>query len=293
MSDARNYSAGARGALFSLSSGLCFFPGCPKPVIEVTEGDPLIAVEIAHIKGANRTSARYEEEMSDDERSHFDNLMLLCTPHHKLIDGPRREEFPADLLLTWKQEHEAGQEVSGLDALSADDLPDLIQHAFAEAMAGSRIREIKVELKASLRTVDGQMLVIPLENARAVRLANGDKFSDFGLVTSIRNTGTLAASVSEIRLMFEVEVQGASIPMTLIGRNDFPSDNPPLPHRILDGASTNWLTKKETLAECSSMANPHQVSALYAQIILESGESIESPHRSWNEVEVALQSADS
>lgn len=291
MSDARSYSAGTKGNLFYLSRGVCYFPNCPKPVIEVTEGDPLIAVEIAHIRGANANSKRYDADMTDDERSHFDNLMLLCTPHHKLIDGPRSDEFPTDLLLSWKHEHEAGHDVSGLGVLSADDLPDLIQAAFSEAMAAARIREIRVDLHAWLRTVDGQVLVVPFETVRTVRLTNRDKFSDIGVVTSIRNTGTLAATVSEIRLMFEVEVRGESIPMTLVGRNDFPYDNPALPRRILDGASTNWLTNKETLEVCSALTIPHPVSALYAQILLESGEVFDSPSRSWDEVVGALQAA--
>lgn len=62
--------------------------------------------EAAHIYGARPNAARYRPEMSDKERAAITNAMWLCSDCHGLVDkDPPR--FSADLLLLWKEKHEA------------------------------------------------------------------------------------------------------------------------------------------------------------------------------------------
>jgi hypothetical protein len=61
--------------------------------------------EMAHIKGENPTSARYDPSMTDDERNGYNNLILLCRNCHLRIDK-NCEEFTVEKLVQIKKDHE-------------------------------------------------------------------------------------------------------------------------------------------------------------------------------------------
>lgn len=73
----RSYGSGVEKAQYRLARGTCYLPDCPHPILELVEGEPIVAVEIAHIYGALRGSTRFVETMTDDERRAFENLVLL------------------------------------------------------------------------------------------------------------------------------------------------------------------------------------------------------------------------
>lgn len=114
--------------------------------MKVVEGEPMVAVDIAHIYGANSCSARYEESMTDAERRAFGNHILLCAPHHKLVDGRRRGEFPPEMLQGWKSSNEPAE---GIEALTSAGLTDEILETVMEqivAQVGPK-REVEVDLE--------------------------------------------------------------------------------------------------------------------------------------------------
>lgn len=80
----RDYGTGTEKALFLLSQGTCYYLDCKEPAIKFVEGYPATNLQIAHIRGANPGSARYDERMTDAERAHFSNLVLMCKPHHDI-----------------------------------------------------------------------------------------------------------------------------------------------------------------------------------------------------------------
>lgn len=91
-----------RIALFALSGNECAFPDCDAPVFD--QGS--VVGEIAHIHGRKPSAARYEDVLSDEEINSIENLILLCSPHHKIVDdGP--DEFDADRLRQMKKDHES------------------------------------------------------------------------------------------------------------------------------------------------------------------------------------------
>jgi hypothetical protein len=63
-------------------------------------------MEIAHIKGEKPSSARYDANMTDDERNAYHNLILLCPTCHKLIDD-QPNTYTVEGLHRIKEEHEA------------------------------------------------------------------------------------------------------------------------------------------------------------------------------------------
>lgn len=287
--EARKYSAGTKAALFALGKGTCYFQRCSKPVVEETEGQQLVAVQIAHIMGANEGSARYDPDMSDTQRAAFSNLMLMCTTHHKLIDGPMSDEYPAELLQNWKADHEPGIGAFAEDDITADNL-ELLLETFMAKLAP--FREVVVDLEATL-WIPGNTAKIPFKDLPVVLEHNSHLRSlARGVVTTIRNTGTLDVTVSEVsivQVLEGAEARTSAAEFTLMGRNDYLYQQK-LPHRLATGDALEWLTKSETIVICESAVTSagKQSSALYARVILASGEKAESRLIPWSELAVIL-----
>ena len=89
-------------ALFAKSGNLCSFPGCN---FEMVDKDNYIMGEIAHIESYNKNGPRYNSKQTEEERNSYENLILLCPNHHKLIDK-KFIEYSVDYLQKIKKEHE-------------------------------------------------------------------------------------------------------------------------------------------------------------------------------------------
>jgi hypothetical protein len=98
--------SGTQKALFHLSQGTCYYPECATRVIVFVEQRPIVNVHISHIRGALPGSPKYDTSMSDEERSSFTNLLLLCKPHHDLVDRIEPDRYPAETLEKWKAARE-------------------------------------------------------------------------------------------------------------------------------------------------------------------------------------------
>jgi hypothetical protein len=61
---------------------------------------------IAHIAGVEPNSARHDASLSPAQVNAFENLMLMCQPHHHLIDHDGKDQHPVDVLEAMKREHE-------------------------------------------------------------------------------------------------------------------------------------------------------------------------------------------
>lgn len=70
--------------LFALSGNICAFPNCSVTLVDDESGS--VIGEICHIKGRNSDSARYDPAQTDEQRNAFENLILMCPKHHKIID---------------------------------------------------------------------------------------------------------------------------------------------------------------------------------------------------------------
>ncbi|WP_417367311.1 ABC-three component system protein [Flavobacterium beibuense] len=102
---ARQYKPSTVRRLDTLSGNECANPDCSKKLI--AEDGISIVSKICHIAAASKEGPRYDENMSDDERRGFDNLILLCDEHHVIIDNKANELlYPTALLKTWKSAHE-------------------------------------------------------------------------------------------------------------------------------------------------------------------------------------------
>ncbi len=90
--------------LFAVSGNRCAFPGCNLPLVDLGSGTVL--GEICHIKARSPEGPRYDPDQDEKERHAFENLLLLCPAHHKIVDD-NPDEYTVEWLLETKAQHEA------------------------------------------------------------------------------------------------------------------------------------------------------------------------------------------
>lgn len=93
--------------LWICAGGRCQFPSCNKIVWRdgLTLSEDNFA-HVAHIVAASPDGPRGDVVLSLEQQADYDNLMLLCFDHHRLIDGRHSEKYSESQLREYKQKHE-------------------------------------------------------------------------------------------------------------------------------------------------------------------------------------------
>lgn len=110
--------------LFAKSQNQCAMPRCQAQLVI---GESVIC-HICHIRARRKTGARYDPNLSQDERDDFRNLILFCPTCHTLIDKIPTT-YTCDLLTEIKEIHEraAPVEITLEVACQAQRLFDLYE----------------------------------------------------------------------------------------------------------------------------------------------------------------------
>jgi hypothetical protein len=146
----KNIPAATQAALWALSSGRCYAPGCPSPVVvEIRSGVYRKNAQIGHIYGVRPGAARFSHQIPADERDSFTNLLLLCLPHHGEVDDKKTgaKMYPAETLRKWKTRHEGsnGPALAVLGHIDDDSITDLLTSAFSPPI--ERLQSIARQLE--------------------------------------------------------------------------------------------------------------------------------------------------
>lgn len=88
--------------LFAKSGNRCAYENCTNSLVD-EEGNVL--GEICHIEAASEKGSRYNPMSDDEDRRSFDNLILLCERHHKIVDN-NPHKYTADYLKNIKESHQ-------------------------------------------------------------------------------------------------------------------------------------------------------------------------------------------
>ena len=86
---------------------------CSQPLVLTREGNDVVIGNECHIIGEKQGSARYVADCTN--RESYENAILLCPVHHKLVDDTE-DVHTADVLRQMKSEHEEAT-VSNADTL--------------------------------------------------------------------------------------------------------------------------------------------------------------------------------
>lgn len=109
--------------LYVLSGNLCAYPGCNKLLLDANAN---FVGQICHIEAASPGGERFNPNMTNEERRHFDNLMLMCYDHH--IETNKEAEYPVERLKSFKREHEAKFSTEALVQSILNSLRDYTEH---------------------------------------------------------------------------------------------------------------------------------------------------------------------
>lgn len=266
----REYTVGTERALYTFSGMACYFPDCSTPVIVFVNNEPVCNVQIAHVRGANPNSPRYDPSMTDAERRAFTNLILLCTPHHTIVDRLHSADYPSEELHRWKmwREAEAGIDNIALSSLTEDRLVELIESA-VRSLRLERMVTVELGLGVSMGR---QLLSMPPANAKEYF----DRFNQDGppvVILTVRNQGGLKAYVESHRICI-------TPPGLRIAANNFPYLNPNLPSALDVGESRSWLYRLDTIVAAVHATRAVEIGGadmLVGEASLGSGETVTSP----------------
>lgn len=116
--------------LFSVSGNQCAFPSCPTKLVL----DATIIGEICHIRSPKPNGPRHDPRLSPEECHAFENLILMCANHHKVIDD-NEDAYAVERLEKIKVDHES----------LAQRLPDAQVNAIALILSSAQSASITAQ----------------------------------------------------------------------------------------------------------------------------------------------------
>jgi hypothetical protein len=121
----RDYKISEIKRLFVESHNQCAEPNCLSSLM--AEDHITVIGKICHIEAANKNGPRFNGDMNNDQRRSYENLILLCDEHHRIIDNPQNEsKYRKEKLLEWKQNH-ISQNSSSSYEISVDHIQKFIE----------------------------------------------------------------------------------------------------------------------------------------------------------------------
>lgn len=277
----RDYTVGVERKLYRVARGTCYYPECGRPIMINVDESPVCDVEIAHIRGAEEGSARYDKTMTDAERAAFTNLILLCSAHHKMVDRIAPGAYHIDILESWK----AKNEDDDLATLAGAILTEGTIEAVLEEIAGrlGPRREISLELECGhiVPTTGGVMTSPDLATLeKTVAMNPGMRSWPCVLVTSIRSVGSAGVEIEAVDFYFSLIDPDGALPLEgrVTGQDTFPGQNPRLPHGLEDGSAMHWFTKFEHVEAMIKAGELHgrAVPSIRSEVRLATGETVSS-----------------
>ncbi|GGO58854.1 helix-turn-helix domain-containing protein [Streptomyces lasiicapitis] len=180
--------------LLFASATSCAAPDCAEPLMRWSEGRPIVAADIVHISADSRL------EISD----RFENLLLLCPNHRRLVSSPGSPYTIADLK-QWKtaQVAQSGQALT--------DPSDDIAHQVSQTLRIFTELDITVELIGGQETGNHGIAAHAL--AQLATAAPADSDPEVYLGVRVSNHGRQAMTVAGVGVDFKLgskETQYAS-----------------------------------------------------------------------------------
>ena len=163
MSGPRAYTEKTIKRLFGLSRNKCAYPACEK---EMSDDKSAKHSNICHIEAANDGGERFNFDMTDKQRADYDNLILLCPPHHDETDDVNK--FTISVLNKMKRDHEremlarcsAQKPLSQRPSLLADVVTRIAGTDIEKVVSESVINSFSVEDKISHNNVEENSPII-------------------------------------------------------------------------------------------------------------------------------------
>lgn len=102
MPGSRRISNEVMRLLYAHSGNRCAYPDCTNPIFE---DDGQLTGECCHIKAFRPGGPRYDASQTDEDRNGVNNLMLMCSRHHAIVDK-NVETYSVEVLQEYKRAQE-------------------------------------------------------------------------------------------------------------------------------------------------------------------------------------------
>lgn len=105
-----------RKGLWARSHDTCAFPSCHQSLTEddqnafTGEGFLTVVGEEAHIRSARLNGPRHDSAYPKDKLDHRENLILLCSVHHTMVDANKGAGYKVATLIKMRDDHERKQQ---------------------------------------------------------------------------------------------------------------------------------------------------------------------------------------
>jgi len=102
--------------LWTRARNQCAFPSCPQTLtedaVDATTGEAFVTVvgEQAHIRSSKSGGPRHDPSYPKDKLDGYENLILLCPTHHKMIDDENGAGHSVEDLEKMRRDHERQQD---------------------------------------------------------------------------------------------------------------------------------------------------------------------------------------
>jgi hypothetical protein len=149
--------------LFAASAGYCQNPQCSRELFIDYPDKSINVAEMAHIFAARDEGPRGNAALSKKERGAFENLIMLCSLCHTIVDKVP-SAYPDHLMLKWKRTH--AEKLRSLFGVTY-----FHQRSHARAAIEGPLRE-----NSQIFTIMGRILM-KQETRRAVRPSAGGERS--------------------------------------------------------------------------------------------------------------------
>jgi len=147
--------------LFALSGNKCAFPDCNEEITNSKDDKNISA--ICHIEALNLGWARYNPSSDDNYRNSFENLILLCPTHHKIIDD-LPDKYTVEVLRNMKRVHESkmlNTEVLQKNTSALNTIINIIGRHILEIMQNTEtLNAPNIDKKLSYNNVVGYKPII-------------------------------------------------------------------------------------------------------------------------------------
>lgn len=191
--------------LFLRSGKICAFPGCAALMMD--EKGNFIG-QLCHIEAAEPGGERFNHLMTNEQRRHVSNLLLMCYPHH--VETNDTAVFTVDRMQQIKADHESRFSDPGrvilaqLKDWTTDDKHTAVSNmrnydrvtGHLSGLTSDQIAETMAELNAYIE----RLCLIPMPTRRFIgkvaermhrmrdtRVVSGDTSSDKILVSDLAN----------------------------------------------------------------------------------------------------------
>lgn len=167
--------------LYLKSGNRCAFPQCPQLIID-TDGN--FIAQICHIESANEGGERFNSNSNNEDRRAFDNLILLCYPHHVVTNDV--DKYRVTDLREMKKSHE--KKFSDIVSKIRSSIQDHTNESeISLPISLSRMNSVlkwdlaSEELKENISLINQfaenvQMLPIPTRELFAIAIKRGTPF---------------------------------------------------------------------------------------------------------------------